>query len=133
MSDPKRRTNLRNSGGGRAVHDIGGQGIAGVSDGPIDRHEHDPTLHEKRVDALVALLRDNKRRVFSVDALRRVIEDYAEQEYDNTGYYEKWMRAVRNLVVEQELLTRREIDAKMAQVRQELEAQGRRVSKKKVP
>ena len=30
-----------------------------------------------------------------------MIESYGEQDYDRTTYYEKWIRAVRNLLVEQ--------------------------------
>ena len=57
------------------------------------------------------LLVGAKRRAFAVDAHRRVIEDYGQQEYDRTTYYEKWIRAIRNLMVEQEIVTREEIDA----------------------
>jgi len=66
------------------VHDIGG-----LSLGPIDRSEYDLALWEKRTDAMLALLRDDKRRVLSVDAHRRMIEIYAEQECDRITYYEK--------------------------------------------
>jgi hypothetical protein len=129
MSEPKRKTVRRKGAGGRAVHDIGG-----LSFGPIDREEHDLALWEKRTDALMALLRDNKRRVLTTDAHRRMIESYGEQAYDNTSYYEKWIRAVRNLLVEQEVLTKKEIEARMAEVRARVAKDGRRkVSKGKIP
>src|SRR5436853_4282803 len=105
----------------RAVNDIGG-----LEFGPIDRSEHDLALWEKRTDALLILLRDNKRRVLSVDAHRRMIESYGEQEYDRTTYYEKWIRSVRNLLVEQDVLTREEIDAKVVEVRSRHERAGRK-------
>jgi hypothetical protein len=82
---------------------------------------------------MLILLRDNKRRVLSVDAHRRMIETYGEQEYDRTTYYEKWIRSVRNLLVEQEVLTRQEIEAKMAEVRARHEKGGRKASKDTVP
>src|SRR5262245_13975883 len=110
MSEPKRKNVTRKGAGGRTIQDIGGLEL-----GAIDRHEHDLALWEKRTDAMLILLRDNKRRVLTVDAHRRMIESYGEQEYDRTTYYEKWIRAIRNLLVEQEVLTAAEIDAKVAE------------------
>ena len=43
---------------------------------PSTASEHDLALWEKRTDAMLILLRDNKRRVFTVDAHRRMIESY---------------------------------------------------------
>src|SRR5258708_2263239 len=88
MSEPERKNMAREGAGGRGVHDVGG-----LEFGPIDRTEHDLALWEKRTDAMLILLRDNKRRVLSVDAHRRMIETYGEQEYDRTTYYEKWIRS----------------------------------------
>jgi Nitrile hydratase beta subunit len=128
MSEPKRKTVRRKGAGGRAVHDVGG-----LEFGPIDREEHDLALWEKRTDAMLILLRDNKRRVLSTDAHRRMIESYGEQAYDRTTYYQKWIRAVRNLLVEQEVLTRKEIEARMAEVRARHAKAGRKASKEKIP
>jgi nitrile hydratase beta subunit-like protein len=128
MSEPKRKTVQRKGAGGRAVHDVGG-----LAAGPIDREEHDLALWEKRTDAMLILLRDNKRRILSVDSHRRTIEDYSQQAYDRTTYYEKWIRSIRNLLVEQEVLTREEIEARMAKVRARHEKAGRTISKGKVP
>jgi hypothetical protein len=128
MSEPKRKTVRRKGAGGRAVHDVGGLDL-----GPIDREEHDLALWEKRTDAMLILLRDNRRRILSTDSHRRTIEDYGQQAYDRTTYYEKWIRAIRNLLVEQEVLTRKEIEARMAEVRARHEKAGRKASKEKVP
>ena len=65
--------------------------------------------------------------------MRRVIEDYGQQQYDRTTYYEKWIRAVRNLIVEQGIVNREEVEARMAEVRARLEKTGRKVSKEKIP
>jgi hypothetical protein len=128
MSEPRRKTLKRKGVGGRAVHDVGG-----LSMGTIDREEHDLALWEKRTDAMLILLRDNKRRVLSVDSHRRTIEDYGQQDYDRTTYYEKWIRSIRNLLVEQEVLSREEIEARMAEVRARHEKAGRRTSKETIP
>jgi hypothetical protein len=119
MTEPERKTNRRAGGDGRAVHDLGG-----LLGGPIDRAEHATSLHEKRVDALVSLLVDPKRPVFRLDALRRTIEDLDESEYDGLSYYDRWARAARNLLVEKEILTADEIEAKMAEIRGRLEDAG---------
>jgi hypothetical protein len=118
----ERKTLTREGAGGRAVHDVGG-----LDFGPIDREEHDPALWEKRIDAMMILLYA-KKGCFTVDAMRRTIEDYGEQAYDATTYYEKWTRALRNLLVEQEILTKDEIEARMREVAAKHEAAGRAVA-----
>lgn len=121
-SSPERMTFLREGSGGRAVHDVGG-----LEFGPVDRHEHDLALWEKRTDALLILLATSKG-VFKIDAMRRVIEDYGQQEYDRTTYYEKWIRAIRNLLVEQEVVTADEVDRRMIEVANRHRAAGREVA-----
>lgn len=128
MRQPKRKTMLRKGAGGRAAHDVGG-----LEFGPIDREEHDLALWEKRTDAMLRLMASPQKRAFTVDGMRRVIEDYGQQQYDRTTYYEKWIRALRNLVVEQGILTREEVEARMAEVRERLEKTGRHASKEKIP
>jgi hypothetical protein len=128
MGDPQRRTELRAGASGRAVHDVGG-----LDFGPIDRSEHDLALWEKRVDAMLILLVSPQRGAFKIDAMRRVIEDYGEQQYDRTTYYEKWIRAIRNLLLEQEVLSRDELEAKLEAVRSAMLAKGRTVSEQTVP
>jgi Nitrile hydratase beta subunit len=128
MSGPKRKNMLRKGANGRSTHDVGG-----LEFGPIDREEHDLALWEKRTDAMLRLLVGPNKRAFTVDGMRRVIEDYGQQTYDRTTYYEKWIRAVRNLIVEQDVVTREEIEARMEQVRAQLEGAGRKVSKEKIP
>jgi hypothetical protein len=121
-----RKTKLRADADGRAVHDVGG-----LDFGAIDRAEHDLALWERRVDAMMILLYA-KKGLWKVDAMRRTIEDYGQQTYDGTEYYEKWVRAMRNLLVEQEVLTKAEVDAKMAEVAERHRKAGRKVPTHKV-
>ena len=121
MITPRRKTHVREGLDGRAVHDVGG-----LDFGPIDRDEHDLAQWEKRVDAMMILLYARKG-VFKVDGMRRVIEDYGQQAYDSTTYYEKWVRALRNLMVEQDVLSAAEIEAKIASVTAAFQAEGRAV------
>ena len=53
------------SQGRRGVHDMGG-----LPAGPVERSEHDYALWEKRVDALLVLLSDQKRKLFE-EVMRR--------------------------------------------------------------
>ena len=124
MSEPERKTSLRDQAPGHAVHDVGG-----LDFGAIDRSEHDLALWEKRIDAMLILLVGPKRDAFKLDMHRRMIESYGEQTYDRTTYYEKWARSIRNLLVEQGVLTRDEIEAAIADVARQHESNGREVAK----
>ena len=97
---------------GRAVHDLGGRPA-----GPIDRDEHASSLFEKRVDAMVMLLVGPAVGAFKVDALRRAVEGNTEADYRTLGYYVKWLRAARLLLVEQGVLTDAEISARIDRLR----------------
>ncbi len=97
----------------RKVNDIGG-----LPAGPVCQDVHPSTLHEKRVDALLRLLSGPKLEAFTVDAMRRAIESNTDEDYRNLGYYDKWIRAVRDLVIEQQVLSREEIEARVELLRE---------------
>ncbi len=90
-------------------HDMGGRAA-----GPIDSSEHGLTFFEQRVDAMLRLLADPPRSCFTIDALRRAIEDLPPAQYDALTYYERWLHAMRLLVVEQGLLGEAEIEHHIA-------------------
>jgi hypothetical protein len=127
-SAPPRKNELREGADGRTVHDVGG-----LDFGPVDRHEHDLALWEKRVDAMLILMVGRNTQAYTLDAHRRVVEDYGEQQYDATTYYEKWIRAIRNSIVEQDIATSAEIEAKMADVAKRMKAAGRPVAGLEIP
>ena len=124
---PEKKNEYRAEAGGRTVHDVGG-----LDFGTVDFDEHDLALWERRVDAMIVQLA-TKKGVFKVDAMRRVIESYGEQQYDATTYYEKWARALRNLLVEQNVISREELDAKLVKTRAKMRAAGREASSEDVP
>ncbi|MPZ45358.1 MAG: nitrile hydratase subunit beta [Betaproteobacteria bacterium] len=95
-----------------AVHDLGGQPA-----GPIDRAEHEPTLFDQRIDAMIRLLTHPSRAVFTVDAMRRSIESHSSQEYFGLTYYEKWLHAIRRLTLEQGVISEAELARKLDQLR----------------
>jgi len=96
----------------RGVHDLGGEPA-----GPIDREEHPTTLFDQRVDAMMRLLTHRSRAVFTVDAMRRSIESLASADYFGLAYYEKWLQAIRRLVVEQGVVSEAELARKLDEVR----------------
>lgn len=100
----------------RGYHDLGG-----IEGGPIDQSEHVLEPWEKRVDAIRGLLGDKKRRVMRADGLRNAIETMGEDLYKELSYYEKWMAAMIKIVTERGIMTRDEIDARMAQIIERLE------------
>ena len=62
-----------------------------------------------------------------------MIEDYGQQTYDRITYYEKWIRAIRNLIVEQGIVSREEIDERMAEVRDRFAKAGRKATNERIP
>ena len=100
----------------RGVQDLGG-----LPGGPIDTHEHAPSLTERRIDAMMGLLRDDKRRLWKTDENRRTIEEMTPRMYEGSAYYERWVRAMRSLLVEKGVLTEDEIEARLSQVRTRLD------------
>ncbi len=91
------------------VHDRGGW----PETRPIDRSEHAYTIWEKRTDALVGLL--GQRGLLRSDELRRAIESLEPERYETLSYYERWLAAVELLLGEKGVLTREEVDHKVAQ------------------
>ena len=95
----------------RGVHDLGG-----LPGGPVDSHEHTPTLTERRIDAMMMLLRDKQRRFFTTDENRRTIESMTPDKYEGSSYYERWVRSLSGLMVEKGVLGADELAARLADV-----------------
>jgi hypothetical protein len=96
----------------RAISDLGG-----LPGGPIDTDEHEPTLTERRIDAMMMLLRAKPRSFWVTDENRRTIESLEPKTYAEASYYERWVRAMRGLLIEKGVLSEAEIEAKLAEVR----------------
>ncbi|MGI9509145.1 MAG: hypothetical protein ACR2QJ_07340 [Geminicoccaceae bacterium] len=92
-------------------HDMGG-----LEAGPVERTEHDYAPWEKRVDAIMRLLTDKKRRVMTVDELRRNIEELGPGAYDEMSYYQRWMASIGNNLLEKGVIGVDELGRKMAEV-----------------
>jgi hypothetical protein len=96
----------------RPHHDMGG-----LPAGKVERTEHDYALWEKRVDAMMVLLSDKKRRLMNTDMLRRGIESLPPDAYDRMSYYERWMHSIATMMLERGVITKAELDARIAKLR----------------
>ncbi len=96
---------------GRRWHDMGG-----LDAGPLDPAEHDFALWEKRVDALMVLA--SAKGHFTVDGLRRALEDMGEDAFETMSYYERWIAAINQNLLESGAYSVEELGAKMEEIRQ---------------
>lgn len=96
----------------RKPHDMGGDAA-----GPIDQHDHTPTMTERRIDAMMQLLRQKPRAFWVTDENRRTIESLTPETYRDSAYYQKWCLAMKSLLVEKGVLAEAEIAAKLAEVK----------------
>ncbi len=90
------------------VHDMGG--MHGL--GPVQYERDEPVFHapwEGRTFALV--LAAGAWRKWSLDALRHQIERIPAAEYLRMSYYEKWLNAVTERLVQSGLITRAEVES----------------------
>jgi hypothetical protein len=91
---------------GRRWHDMGGQDA-----GPVPMDGHDFALWEKRVDALMVLC--GQKGLFTVDGLRRALEDMGEDAFEKYSYYERWIAAVNQNLIEAGAYSLEELAARM--------------------
>lgn len=92
------------------IHDVGG--MDGL--GPIDVEEDEPVFHDEwegwTYSLFVASLGN---RVFNLDEFRYSIERMDPEEYLEASYYERWLTGIERLLVEKDVFTREEVDARM--------------------
>lgn len=100
---------MQNEFTGRRWHDMGG-----ANAGPIPTEDHDFSLWEKRVDALMVLCA--KKGHFTVDGLRRALEDMGEDAFETMTYYERWVASVNQNLIEAGIYTTAELGARMSEV-----------------
>lgn len=93
----------------RGVHDMGG-----LPAGEIVASEHDFALWEKRVDALMVLL--SRKSLMTVDELRRNIESLGADAYDKMSYYERWIYAITQTLIQRGVISIDELGRRMAEV-----------------
>ena len=95
---------------GRMHHDMGG-----LPGGKVEHGEHEYGEWDRRVDAIVQVA--SRRLGITVDERRKNIEALPPQAYDAMSYYEKWLVALTQTLIQRGVITTDELGRKMAQVR----------------
>ncbi len=105
----------------RGHHDMGG-----LPAGQVEPVEHDYEDLGRRVDALMVLgvglkskkrgKKRGKRRLMTVDELRKNIESLPPETYDRTAYYEKWVTSLTQTLIQRGVITTAELAKKMEEV-----------------
>ena len=93
----------------RSHHDMGG-----LPASKVEPTEHDYPDWERRVDAMVQLLRGGGR--ITVDELRKNIEALPPEAYDKLSYYEKWITSLTQTLLQRGVITTEELGRKMQEV-----------------
>lgn len=93
----------------RSHHDMGG-----LPAGKVDRSEHDYADWERRVDAMAVVL--GRKRRLTVDERRRAIETLSPQAYDSLAYYERWVVALGQTLIQRGVITSAELAKRMLEV-----------------
>lgn len=96
----------------RPPHDLGG-----LPGGPVDTDEHEATFWEQRVDALMTLLGDNKRKFLDTAELRRGIESLGPEAYSSLSYYERWAASIAAIMVEKGVVTQDELYRRIDEIK----------------
>jgi hypothetical protein len=103
----------------KPFHDVGGE-----SAGPIERIEQPIGFFEKRIDAMLMLLTDTRRRLIRVDEHRRTMEQFGPDLYWKLSYYERWLHSITSLMLEKGVITREELDSRMSEIRASMRSRG---------
>lgn len=90
--------------------------MGGDQAGPVPMEGHDFALWEKRVDALMVLC--SAKGHFTVDGLRRALEDMGEDAFERHSYYERWIAAVNQNLIEAGIYSLEELADRMEAVAQ---------------
>jgi hypothetical protein len=93
--------------------------MGGLPAGKVEPVEHDYDDWERRVDALMVVCSGirGKKRLMTVDELRKNIESLPPETYDRSGYYEKWIASITQTMIQRGVITTAELAAKMDEVR----------------
>lgn len=94
---------------GKGPHDMGGDDA-----GPIDTTDHGMRFWEKQANGLRTEV--VRTKLIKLDELRRAAEDLGD-DYYNLSYFERTTTALRNTLIEHELITDEELTQKMTEIR----------------
>ena len=114
-----RKTMIEPQREARMAHDLGGflehltcHGI----DVSIPKEETLKQPYEERTDALLLLLSAADRGLLNVHAMRRASEQFNHEDYLQLSYYDRWLRAMVALCIEEGVFSEEEWLVKRQQV-----------------
>ena len=88
--------------------------MGGLSAGKVKPTEHDYAEWERRVDALCVLM---GAKGVTVDERRRHIEALPPEAYDKMSYYERWIYAITQVLLQRGVITVDELGRKIEAIR----------------
>ena len=97
----------------RGHHDVGG--LPGA--GPVDQTEHVLSDWEILADAVNQAL--TARGIKRTDEMRRAREEMDSKTYHDMTYYERWIASIETILIEKNILTKDEIDRRLAEFEKE--------------
>lgn len=94
----------------KSHHDMGGEPGSRVE--PV---EHDYEDWERRIDAMAVLLWGQKgtKKLLTVDEHRKAIESLPPQAYDSMAYYEKWILALAQCLMQRGVISSADLAGKI--------------------
>jgi hypothetical protein len=93
----------------RSHHDMGG-----LPAGRVHRDEHEYGEWDRRIDAIAQVV--SRRVGVRVDERRKNIEALPPEAYDTMSYYEKWLVAIVQTLIQRGVITTDELGRKMEEV-----------------
>lgn len=95
------------------IHDMGG--MHGF--GRVERKKDEPVFHGSWEGRVLGLTRAcSVQHLFNIDESRHAIERMAPSDYLGSSYYERWLDRNVRLLVEKGVITREELERRMAQL-----------------
>jgi len=95
------------------IHDMGG--MHGF--GRVEREKNEPVFHAAWEARVLGISRAcSAQQLFNIDESRHAIERMAPLDYLGSSYYERWLDRNVRLLVEKGVITREELQRRMAQL-----------------
>jgi len=95
------------------IHDMGG--MHGF--GPVEPEKNEPVFHSRWEGRVLGLTRAcGVQGIFNIDEGRHAIERMAPADYLASSYYERWLDRNVRLLVEKGVITREELEQRMAEL-----------------
>jgi hypothetical protein len=91
--------------------------VGGLPAGPVNPGSHELDGWHKLITALASVVGPGQHKITKLDEFRRSREDLDHDFYNSLAYFELWAEAFVNLLEEKGVLTRKEVEARMSELR----------------